>query len=347
MEIDEPLDELMSRVGDLRRLARAEVYEHTEGVGRGARVARMSMIGGLELEVFPDRGMDIGGALWQGIPLAWVSPAGPVAPALLDSGSLGWKRSFGGGLLVTCGLDQIGVESDDGGMTLPMHGRANRQPATGFHTWSRRQGDDWQIGSSGETRQSTAFDENLRLNRSLVTSLHDRSLRLHDEVTNDGHDRAPHMLLYHFNFGWPLIAADSLISVGYDLEGVRTMCTEPEPRDDEASRGLQTWDRIGGVSAEAREQVFVFEFPPGATVVVTIASPRAGLSATLRFEARELPVLYLWKLLRPGANVVGLEPANCRGIHGRAQARVDGELRFLDPGESRYYDLRLEVCRIG
>lgn len=343
MDTHESLHELKASVGDLGRLARAETMERTEGPGRGSRATRLSVIGGLDLEVLPDRGMDIGAASWQGTPLAWVSPADAVAPALLDPGSEGWRRSFGGGLLVTCGLDQFGVESTDRRGALPMHGRAHRLTALGLHTWSRAAGDDWEIGASGETRQATPFDENLRLTRSITTSLRDRSLRISDRVSNDAHTDWPHMLLYHFNFGWPLIAEGTRTSIAYELDGARVECTTPEPRDDDARQGLSTWDRVDRLSIDGPEQVFSLSFPPGAAVSVKIESPRAGLSATLHFLSSELPMLYLWKSLRPGANVLGIEPANCPGIHGQARLREEGGLPFLSPDETRTYELRLDI----
>ena len=92
METHESLEALKAKVGDLRRLARAETMERSEGPGRGSRVARISMMGGLDLELLPDRGMDIGATSWQGTPLAWVSPADAASPALLDPGSEGWRK---------------------------------------------------------------------------------------------------------------------------------------------------------------------------------------------------------------------------------------------------------------
>ena len=343
MDTRESLQELKTRVGDLRRLARAETMERTEGPGRGSRATRLSLIGGLDLEVLPDRGLDIGAASWQGTPLAWLSPADAAAPGSLDPGSEGWRRSFGGGLLVTCGLDQFGVESTDERGALPMHGRAHRLSATGLSTWSRQAGDDWEIGALGETRQATPFDENLRLSRSITTSLQDRSLRISDQVTNDAHIRWPHMLLYHFNFGWPLIAEGTRIGVSYVVDGIRVDCVEPEPRDDDARRGLEEWDRVDRLSVDGPEQVFSLTFPPRAEVSVRIESPRAGLSANLRFLSSELPVLYLWKSLRPGANVLGVEPANSPGIHGQARLREEGGLPVLRPDETRTYELRLDI----
>jgi hypothetical protein len=48
-------------------------------------------------------------------------------------------------------------------------------------------------------------------------------------------------------------------------------------------------------------------------------------------------------MLGEGAYVLGVEPANCAGIGGRASAARSGELPILAPGASRSYTLDLEV----
>jgi hypothetical protein len=43
-----------------------------------------------------------------------------------------------------------------------------------------------------------------------------------------------------------------------------------------------------------------------------------------------------------GTHVLGIEPGNCH-VRGRAAARADGSLRFLQPGESQSFRLALSV----
>jgi hypothetical protein len=63
------------------------------------------------------------------VPLAWVSPTGVVAPHFRELQGEGWLRSFGGGLLVTCGLQNVGEPSERGGEELGLHGRISNTPA--------------------------------------------------------------------------------------------------------------------------------------------------------------------------------------------------------------------------
>jgi hypothetical protein len=48
-----------------------------------------------------------------------------------------------------------------------------------------------------------------------------------------------------------------------------------------------------------------------------------------------------------GAYIVGVEPANCDGLGGRAATRAAGHLPVLEPGESRAYNITLEVVPAG
>ena len=69
----------------------------------------------------------------------------------------------------------------------------------------------------------------------------------------------------------------------------------------------------------------------------------AGLGFALRFDPHQLPGLFTWRMLGHGTYVMAIEPANCVTIAGRVDAGKRGTLPFLEPGESRTYDLEFEV----
>jgi hypothetical protein len=52
-------------------------------------------------------------------------------------------------------------------------------------------------------------------------------------------------------------------------------------------------------------------------------------------------------MMGEGAYVLGIEPANCGGILGRAAARESGDLPFLAPGQSASYEMTLEVIELS
>ena len=72
-------------------------------------------------------------------------------------------------------------------------------------------------------------------------------------------------------------------------------------------------------------------------------SAQAAADATAAFaQNQQLPVLTNWQHWGKGEYVMGLEP----GTHpptGQARARREGTLIMLEPGESRHYELQLDV----
>ena len=78
----------------------------TEG---GWRALDLRAWDGIDARLLPDRGLDCFGAWYRGVPLAWVSAVGergPLGGRLRDDD---WLRGFGGGLVATCGLRNVGA----------------------------------------------------------------------------------------------------------------------------------------------------------------------------------------------------------------------------------------------
>jgi len=101
-------DELLRLTGDVSQVAGVWRFIWAEGKEKGVEALEFRTGSGFHFVVLPDRGMDISYAEYQGIPLAWISPTGQTHPAFYEPEGLGWLRSFYGGLLVTCGLVNVG-----------------------------------------------------------------------------------------------------------------------------------------------------------------------------------------------------------------------------------------------
>ena len=80
------------------------------GPAAGCRAIDLRVEAGITLRLLPDRGLDAGDAWFAGVPLDWRSPVGESASVAND-----WMLSFGGGLMVTCGLLNVGVPSEGHG----------------------------------------------------------------------------------------------------------------------------------------------------------------------------------------------------------------------------------------
>lgn len=328
--------ELTMHVGNLRQLAGITPIEHGDGRARGTRSFNVYTGSGLVFDVLADRSLDINGVWYRGQSLAWSSANGAVHPAYYEAQGLGWLRSFPGGLMTTCGLDQFGSPTQDNGETFGIHGRVNHLPAEQLAYRTYWEGDDYHLEITGKVRQARLFGENLVLERTICTTLGSNSITIVDNVTNEGFSPQPHMILYHCNLGFPLLSADAELSIN---------ATETIPRDNTARLGIKDWMHFQPPTANYAEQVFRHVIAPDAdgTATVKLNNPTTQLSLTITYSYETLPHLFQWKQMGQGAYVLGIEPANSSAIEGRAVARQLDDLPYLQPGENRQYTLQFAV----
>jgi len=342
--------EILQRVGSLDQIAGIRLMEAADGLERGCRIFQVWTGSGLEFTVSADRALDICACRYKGIPLAWASPVGGVHPAYYEPEGWGWLRSFPGGLLVTCGLDSFGAPSSDSGEEFGLHGRVSNLPArsVGYRTqWmdddARQSGGAqtrYTLEITGEVRQTRVFGENLLLRRRITTDLGSNKIRIEDVVTNEGFAPQPHMVLYHFNLGFPLVSENSRVH----LEAEQTVA-----RDADAEAGLAHWNQLQPPTAGYREQVFrhVLVADNEGQVHVEVENPTLGIGLRWTYDKASLPHLYQWKMMGESMYVLGIEPGNCNGVEGRAIARQRDDLPHLEPGESRNYTLEVEVVEFA
>ncbi|HXY38071.1 MAG TPA: aldose 1-epimerase family protein [Vicinamibacteria bacterium] len=326
----EALRRLVGCEGQVAGVRRVEL---ADGRVRGLRAAEVYTGSGFRFTVLLDRGLDLFDAEHHGRPLAWIHPA-LGGPELQERGGLGWLRTFGGGLVTTCGLTHYGPPDPAGPEGHGLHGRASHLPAENVRVRQEWVGDDFVLEVCGEVCQSRLFGENLRLERRISTRLGASNLLLEDVVTNEGFRLSPIAVLYHCNFGFPVLSPDSELIVSD---------RSVEPRDEPARAGLDEHRRFDAPQPGFAEQVFYHEPQPDADGMasVGIANRVLGFGAYLRWRAAELPVLAQWKMTGEGEYVCGLEPCMHQMRATRQQLVDEGLMRQLAPGESIAF--RLEV----
>lgn len=266
------------------------------------------VVHGLSLRINPHRGLDIGAAWFRGLPLAWVGPAGEGGADADD-----WRASWGGGLVTTCGLDNVGAPSEG----IGLHGTYTFLPATEVETEH--------TGHGAVVRGKIEDPRGLRVERTI--RVEGGKVELTDGTTSVSEERLEAPVLYHVNFGWPFW--DSGATVESDAAEIR-------PRDDASRHDSSSappqpvampervWEHVGATHARVRNE-------------------QLGLQAELEFD---LPRLWQWIDPAPGVYSLGLEPANC-SVLGRAHDRAEGTLPFLAPGTDRTTRIAVTVREIG
>jgi len=331
--------DILERVGDISQLAGVRVVELADGRERGVRAAQFRTAGGLAFTVLIDRGMDLDRADYKGVPLCWRSATQSVHPSYFEPEGDGWLRSFFGGLLTTCGLTYAGHPTTDEGEELGLHGRISHIPARNVQVEESWEGDDFIMRVSGEVTEAAVFGPHMVLRRSVTARLGERRLLINDTVENRGHRPEPLMVLYHVNFGYPIVDGSTRLVAA--VESVAPMDERAEAESDQYAQFLPP-------QADYEERCYRFQFRPDEEgyVHVGLINPEAlsgaGLGAYLRFPKDQLPYLVEWKMMGRGVYVVGVEPGNCP-LMPRDKPRERGELVSLEPGEVQRFDIEVGV----
>lgn len=304
--------------------------------------------GALSFAVVPTRGLGLLRAQYRGISLGWKAPVrGPVHPKfvnLAERSGLGWLQGFDE-FMVRCGLDSNGapcrdlVRDDQGNeleMPLTLHGRIANQPAYRVEV-EVEEGEPPVLSVSGAVEESMMLAPALGLSTRLSTAVGSNVLRVADEVHNLGGVEAEMQLLYHWNFGPPLLEAGARLVVPLK---------KAAPRDARAAE--ETGDILTylGPTAGYTEQVYYYELAgDGNGRTFAMLRNRAGdRAAVLRFNKTELPCFTQWKNTAAESDgyVTGLEPAT-NYPNPKPFERERGRVVKLPPGGVYRTETVLEV----
>jgi hypothetical protein len=331
------LQQLRRRIGDVSQLVSTRAARLADGNEDGVRIIDARAAGGMAATILADRGLDLGAVWAGGHQVAWQSTTGAVHPAYFHEAD--WLRSFHGGMLTTCGLQNVGLPSEDEGRRHGLHGRISNIPARNVTHRVIEEGGRLVAEVSGEMRETDVFGVDLLLRRRITLPMGEAVLRVEDELLNQGHEPAGVMILYHVNLGYPVVA-----------DGAR-LITPPAavtPRDENAAAGIDERATFPPPRDGFVEQVFrhQLEATEAATVSASIVNPAfeptGGIGLTVSWDPRALPRMWQWRMLGPGMYLTGLEPANC-GLAGRAAERKAGTLEMLEPGRSRRSGISIRV----
>ena len=149
------------------------------------------------------------------------------------------------------------------------------------------------------------------------------------------------MILYHCNFGWPLV--DEGADIIY-----RGVCK---------SRGLQMDNEIFNENHDYKKCQPPMDSHKGSgescgfinaevdkdgNCTAGLANNKLNIALVIKYNKNNLPCLTNWQHWGPGEYVCALEPGTNYPV-GQNKAREQGQLIILEPGEKREYDLEFSV----
>ncbi len=297
--------------------------------------------GRLSFTVLPTRGMSLWKAWIGGESIGWQSPVhGPVHPSfvpLMEPSGLGWLDGFDE-LLVRCGLESNGApefDEETGRLKYPLHGRIGNKPAQRVSV--SVDDETGEISLTGVVEETRFHFLKLRLTTTITTRVGESAIRIRDVIENRSASPAEAQLLYHVNFGEPLLDAGARF-----VAPVKAIV----PRNDHSAKGLANWDNYSAPQAAFPEEVYFLEVlgdAQGRTRTL-LKNAHGTRGVSVLYNVQQLPCYSLWKNTTASidGSVTGLEPGtnfpNPRSFEGEK-----GRVAKLAPGASVTYDVALEM----
>jgi hypothetical protein len=314
------------------------------GLAKGTRIAWINTGTGLRFKVVLDRGMDIVDAFYNEHSLAWISHNGVTSPQPFSDEGIDWLKTFSGGLLTTCGLSNVGGPNEDEYGKRGLHGRISNIPA---EIESIIQPDPllgkMEMSITGILKESTVFGANLELRRTISCTLGESIIRINDEIINRGNTKVPVMVLYHVNFGYPLVDEGAKIVWEGDWKA-RDAKSEEIFIDSNDFKTCPPALSAHDATGEAAAFIEMTSDKDG-YCNCGIQNDKIGLHVNLKYQKNQLPAFCNWQHWGKGEYVTGLEPGTNLPI-GQKQAREDRTLQFLEPFETKSINLEFNISII-
>lgn len=306
-------------IGNPSQLVTIRRVTVAEGRAKGTGIIEIKTAGGLELDILPDAGLDIGQCRYRGINMSWLSKNGYDSPAAIAPYETEFLNTFPGGLLYTCGLRSAGPANRDNGEWHPLHGR--------YHSLSAEQicaelVED-EIVVRGVLRETALFGHVLEVRREIRIPAFGASVTVRDTITNLTPKDEEFMQIYHCNFGYPLLSEKAYLELPENRETI--------PRTEFAATGLGRECGFDKPIPGEEERVFFQKMRSDFTA--SLHNPELGIRMTMNWSGDTLPILSQWRSMAAGDYVLGLEPTNCY-IMGRHDERENGTLPVLKAFES-------------
>lgn len=311
-------------VGNATQLSGSYRFVYDDGALKGTQAVEVYNETGLRFTVLLGRGMDIAYASYKGVSFAYVGKSGFTSPVYFQNGGTEWGRAFGGGLVTTCGLNNVGPGFEDGREIFGDHGRFTALTAEQVSVRRIDEADEPYMEIGGVLRQATIFGESFHVTRTIRCYLHRNIIELRDVIENRAFEVHPLMVMYHCNFGYPLLSEQAQLQ----LKAERTV-----PRDAAAS---DDFAQIKPPKSGYAEQVFYHNG------VDSVELRNMFFGVRLSWDALALPCLTQWNMFGAGDYVMGLEPGNCHPV-GRKAYLASPDAEYLQPGQKKTTRLCFEI----
>jgi hypothetical protein len=304
--------------------------------------------GKMQITLCPTRGMGVLHAEIGDVKLGWDSPVketvNPSHVNLQSRGGLGWLEGFNE-FIVRCGLESNGHPGidkftnnvgDESTMELTLHGKIANSPASEVEVLIEREA-PYRIHVRGRVDERMFYGPKLELWTDLSTEPGSSSFTITDTLTNHGGAEQEFELLYHINFGRPILE-----------EGATFAATTEHvtPLNAHAASGVASYKEYLAPRLGFVEQVYCTTplADKDGKAMAMIQNRAKDRAVSITYSPSELPKLTLWKntnALEEGY-VTGIEPGTGFPFNRRIERKA-GRVPKLAAGASRSFSVRVQA----
>lgn len=324
------MDEKLRMVGNVNQLFKVRRIAFRDGKACGVQAIELQNQSGIYLTCIEDQCLNIFDFSYKGVNFAFQSKNGLVSNRFFNGGSSEFGYYWPAGMMYTCGLANTGPGVWDDGNYHAEHGRIGMMPAENVALRTTEK----EIIITGAVNDSLLCGYHMKLERTLILPVYGKELQICDKVTNLEAIPAELMLLYHFNFGYPLLApgARMIKSIGKTVDLINGGAV---PED---------YQQVGAAGDHKKEELYCHTNVPDQKGFgyAAIVNDLMKLGGYIKYKADTLPLLIHWKNMCCHDYCVGLEPSNTF-IMGRKKERENGTLPILKPYEAQIFQVALGV----
>lgn len=280
-------------------------YTLSDGAENGLKVIELNN-GVLRVLLNESKALDIMQVWHKGVNMSFVSKNG------FTSREIPFLNRFEGGMVYTCGIDSMGRREG-----FELHGNFHNTPARVVNI--NEDSDKLEIKAFIHT--SALFGQNLTVERTVT--LEDHRLSLKDKLTNLGTKEENYCILYHTNFGYPML--DEGVEIVADLKGIDA-CTEAAQKD------LPNRTVFKAPVDNLEERCFYLENNQD---FVSVINRKINTKATVTYSKETLPVLVQWNSAASQDYALGIEPGT---------SRLGDELVYSKIAPQQTVDFYISLC---
>ena len=189
----------------------------------------------------------------------------------------------------------------------------------------------------GVVDEARLFGNKLRMTTTIRTRAGSSEMTISDEIQNISAEPSELELLYHTNFGMPLLTPGAKVVLPVK---------KVAPRDAIAAADIPQWNVYGPETPGLAEACHFFDLladSAGKTQVL-LRSAAGNQGVSLKFNKNQLPCFTIWKNRQAAIDgyVTGLEPAT-NFPNRKSFEKQQGRVIVLSPGEKRRFEVTIEA----